>query len=125
MSWEKVTQLTRKGFKEEYVDLGPQFGRVNTPQFVFLTLHSVNEQQRRFKAHLLLVHEHDEGRCGPHGVSRSQLVSSPHLDIDLDKSDKAGPHTTGFLLRNFFEGRFDETTRSTRGRRKERNNGTV
>jgi hypothetical protein len=77
------------------------------------------------KAYLLLVHEHDEGRCGPHGILRSQLVSSTHLDINLDKRNKTGPHSPGFLFSNFFESRFNEATRSTCGRRKERNNGTV
>jgi hypothetical protein len=92
---------------------------------VFLIITPDNEGKKCLEAHLFLVHEHDEGGCGPHGVSRSQLVSSAHLDIDLDKSDKAGPHPSGFLSSNFLESRFDEATRSTRGGREECDNGAV
>jgi len=42
--WEKVTQLTRKGFKEECIDLRPQLGRINTPHFMFLIIRSTNER---------------------------------------------------------------------------------
>jgi len=125
VNWEKVTQLTRKGFEEKYIDLRPQLWRINTPHFMFLIVRSVNEWQKFLKVYLLLVREHYEGRCGPHRIPRSQLVSSTYLDIDLDKCDKAGPHSPGFLFSNFFESWFNEATRSTRGGRKEHNNGTV
>ena len=122
---EGVTQPTRKGFEEKYVDLGPQLRRINAPHLMFLIIRSVNESQKLLKAYLLLVHEHDEGRCGPHRIPRSQLVSSTYLDINLDERDMARPHSSGFLFSNFFEGRFNEATRSTCGGRKEHNNSTV
>ena len=125
VNWKEVTWLTRKGFEEEYIDLCPQFGRIDTPYFMFLVLPSVGERQKCIKTHLLLVHEHDKGRRGSHRVLRSQLMSATHLDIDLDKSDKTGLHPPGFLLGGFFESRFDEMTRSTRGRGKEGDDCTV
>jgi len=92
---------------------------------MFLIARSVQEQPRRFNAHLSLVHEHNEGRRGPHGVPSSQLVSSTHLDIDLYKGDETVSQPPGFLFSNLFESRFDETTRSAGCRREERKNGTV
>lgn len=35
---EGVTQLTRKGFEEKYVDLGPQLRRINAPHLMFLVI---------------------------------------------------------------------------------------
>ena len=92
---------------------------------MFLITPSVKELRGRFKTHLSLVYEHDEGRRGPHGIPSGQLVSSTYLDIDLHKSDETGLHPPSFLFSNLFESGFDEATRSACGGCEERNNSTV
>ena len=68
---------------------------------------------KSLKPYLCFIHKHDEGRSGPHGISRSQLVSGADLYINLYKSNKTGCYPPGFLFGNFLESRFDEATRST------------
>ena len=48
-----------------------------------------------------------------------------HLDVDLDKSDKAGSHPPGFLICDFIKGRFDEAARSAGDRGKKDNDSVM
>lgn len=122
---KKRAKLTRKCFKEEHINLTLQSLSICAPYFVCLRTYLVGQRRRCVKPHLLFVHEHDKSGSSPDGKPRCQLVSSPHLNIYLDESNKTGSHPLSFLFGDLLENWFNEVARCARSRREERDNSTM